>query len=129
MTTAFIQKDQRGRLESEHAQVQEVLESRGVSVQQFELNGTTTLGLSIPQTIVVMGDHDAMQIAFQQLNVKIPTLSCYPDSVRKYLRRRVMQTTVKIFERNFGTGQDVLGSPNLCLSSRKKIQNCLLVLL
>lgn len=101
MPTAFIQRDENGRLEPEHAQVQEVLESHGFSIELFDLHIPNSLPLNCRRSMIVIGDYNAMAMAFQQLDLKIPFLSCYPESVRLFLRRRIMQTTVKDLRKTF----------------------------
>lgn len=94
ITKAYIQEYGNGKTEPEFLEVKTVLESRGIDCEFFTIKRLQRNQIQINQETLIVGDHSTMLSVFRKMDIRSLTLS-YPESLRKYLKRNIWETTVK----------------------------------
>lgn len=90
---AYIQEYGNRKTEPEFEGVKKVLESRGIDCEFFTIKRLLRDQLQINRETFVVGDHISMSHIFKKRSTQLP--SSYPESLRKYLKRNIWETTVR----------------------------------
>lgn len=94
ITKAYIHEYGNGKIELEHQDVKDVLESRGIECELFTSKRLQRNQIQIDKETLILGDHPTMLHVFKKLGINSLT-SSYPESLRKYLKRNIWETTVR----------------------------------
>ncbi len=94
ITKAYIHEYGNGKIEPEHQDVKDVLESRGIECKLFTSKRLQRSQIQIDKETLIVGDHSTMLHIFKKLGINSLT-SSYPESLRKYLKRNIWETTVR----------------------------------
>lgn len=94
ITKAYIQEYGNGKIEPEHQDVKDLLESRGIECELFTTKRLQRNQIQINEKTLIVGDHPTMLHVFKKLGVN-SLASSYPESLRKYLKRNIWETTVR----------------------------------
>ncbi|MFC5871435.1 ATP-grasp domain-containing protein [Chryseobacterium arachidis] len=111
ITRAYIHEYGNNKIEPEHLDVKNVLESRGIGCELFTLKKLQRNQLILNNETLVVGDHSAISQVLKRLNFNsFP--SCYPESLNKYLHRNIRETTVrKLLLENDGNTLNIFVKP------------------
>ncbi|MFN8282012.1 MAG: hypothetical protein U0U67_02295 [Chitinophagales bacterium] len=91
---AYIHEYGNNKIEAEHLDIKEILESRGIDCQLFTTKRLLRNQLIIDDQTVVIGDNPTMLIVFRRLGIHWMNDS-YPASLRKYLKRNVWENSIR----------------------------------
>jgi hypothetical protein len=93
ITRAYIHEYGNGKMEPEHADVLEVLESRGIACELFTQKRLQRSQLALNKSTLVVGDHQIMQSILKKWGYHKELLT-YPVVLRPYLKRNIHETTL-----------------------------------
>ncbi len=93
ITKAYIHEYGNGKLESEHADVKEVLESRGINCELFTSKRLHRNQLKLNEHTLVVGNNPIIETVFKRIGFQ-QELNSYPISLRAYLKRSIWETTI-----------------------------------
>eukprot|EP00581_Thalassiosira_minuscula_P011927 CAMPEP_0183727680 /NCGR_PEP_ID=MMETSP0737-20130205/26099_1 /TAXON_ID=385413 /ORGANISM="Thalassiosira miniscula, Strain CCMP1093" /LENGTH=258 /DNA_ID=CAMNT_0025959377 /DNA_START=137 /DNA_END=913 /DNA_ORIENTATION=- len=97
ITKAYIQLLPDGQPGAEERlKVWRTMNGRGIPCENFVAKQMDRRGLSLSPKTLVVGDHDVMKQAFRYLGVNTTDLpiDTYPKSMRRYLKRKVWQSSL-----------------------------------
>lgn len=78
---------------------------RGVRTQWFEATQMLNGELALSPSDLVVGSVQCVSAAMQQLGVEVPEPDYYPESLRRYLHRKVAKTTVADVRSRLAAGE------------------------
>ena len=93
---AYIHEYGNNKIEPEHLDIKETLESRGIECELFTTKKLMRNQLLIDDTTLVVGDNPTMMSVFKRLGINW-TNDSYPESLRKYLNRNVWESSIRNF--------------------------------
>ncbi|PCJ64293.1 MAG: hypothetical protein COA58_13125 [Bacteroidetes bacterium] len=94
ITKAYIHEYGNGKMEPEHSDVKEVLESRGIECELFTIKRLNRNQLQLNKNTLVVGDNPTIDKVFKRIGYS-KTQNSYPLSLRKYLKRTIWESTIK----------------------------------
>lgn len=94
ITKAYIHEYGNGKLEPEHSDVKEVLESRNIDCELFTLKRLHRNQLILDENTLVVADNPTIESVFKKIGYHKSHTS-YPICLRKYLKRRIWETTLR----------------------------------
>lgn len=94
ITKAYIQEYGNHKIEPEHSDLKTVLESRGVDCTLFTAKRLLRNQLPTDRQTLIAGDHATISTVLKKLGIQLST-SCYPQSLKKYLKRNIRETTLQ----------------------------------
>lgn len=92
---AYIHEYGNGKLEPEHKDVKFVLESRKIPVTLFTTKKLERRQLKLHKNTIVIGEIPIVQLALRYLGVEKSNATCYPESLRFMLKRKIWESTIK----------------------------------
>lgn len=111
ITKVYIQEYGNGKIEPEHRDVKDVLESKGIECELFTSKRLQRNQIQINKEALFVGDHSIMIHVFKKLGINSLT-SSYPESLKKYVKRNIWETTVrKLLRENDGESLNVFVKP------------------
>ncbi|GAA5085971.1 ATP-grasp domain-containing protein [Chryseobacterium ginsengisoli] len=111
ITKAYIHEYGNCKIEPEHKDVKDVLESRGIECELFTSKRLQRNQLQLDMETLVIGDHTTILQVFKKLDINTFT-SSYPESLKKYLKRNIWETTVrKLLKENSGESPNIFVKP------------------
>ncbi|SHL23946.1 ATP-grasp domain-containing protein [Chryseobacterium polytrichastri] len=111
ITKAYIHEYGNNKIETEHQDVKDILESRGIECHLFTTKRLHRNQLILDNNTLVVGDHPTMLQVFKKLDINSLTPS-YPESLKKYLMRNIWETTVrKLLMENNGDSMNIFVKP------------------
>jgi len=93
---AYIHEYGSNKVEAEHLDIKETLQSRGIECQLFTTKRLMRNQLKIDDNTLVVGDNPTMLNVFKRLGIKWNNDS-YPESLRKYMNRNVWESSIRKF--------------------------------
>lgn len=96
ISKAYIHEYGNNNVEPEHLDVKETLESRGIECQFFTTKKLSRNQLLIDENTLVVGDNPTMLNVLKRLGINW-TNDSYPESLRKYLKRNVWESSIRKF--------------------------------
>lgn len=93
ITKALIHEYGNGKLEPEHENIIQVLESRGISCELFTSKKLHRNQLNLDKNTLVVGDHSVMETVFKRLNFTYENNS-YPNSLKPFLERNIWESSL-----------------------------------
>lgn len=93
ISKTYIHEYGNGKLEPEHLDVKNVLESRGIVCELFTSKRMHRNQLKLDKNTMVVGDHPTIQSILKRIGYTQEFCS-YPISLRSYLKRNVWETTI-----------------------------------
>lgn len=94
ITKAYIHEYGNNKIETEHQDVKDVLELRGIECQLFTTKRLQRNQLILDDNTLVVGDHPTMQQIFKKLGIS-PINTSYPESLKKFLHRNIWETNLR----------------------------------
>ncbi|WP_196888334.1 ATP-grasp domain-containing protein [Aureivirga sp. CE67] len=93
ITKALIHEYGNGKLEIEHENIVQVLESRDIPYELFTSKKLHRNQLKLNKNTLVVGDHSVMETVFKRLKFSCQNNS-YPESLKPFLKRNVWESSL-----------------------------------
>jgi hypothetical protein len=94
ITKAYIHEYGNSKIEPEHMDVKQVLESRGIPCELFTTKRLVRNQLPIDSETLVVGDNPTILLVLKKLGIHWVNDS-YPASLRLYLKRTIWESTIR----------------------------------
>lgn len=91
---AYIHEYGNGKIEPEHLDIKQTLETKGIECQLFTTKRLMRNQIVVDKQTLVVGDNPTMLTVFKRLGINWINDS-YPESVRKYLNRNVWESSIR----------------------------------
>ncbi|MFZ4930411.1 ATP-grasp domain-containing protein [Chryseobacterium sp. Mn2064] len=94
ISKAYIHEYGNRKLEPEHQDVIDILESRNIPFELFTDKKITRNQISVDNNTLIVGNHFVFSSIFKKYKIEVPS-NCYPKSLQKYLHRNIRENTIR----------------------------------